>query len=294
MRPPRTLSTRRRRRAAALVLTGVTFLGVAGCSGDEDPTATASSQPRALTQTEAERLAVVRFRNFDAGVRSIDLVIPKTGDTDRLHVVGWYDFAEHHGYASVTQGDKGIGVVTGDMAWSPEKIAIVSAPISAPGDAAPVGEIATDGWTTTTFDAGTSILTSALAVIASLGSDRPENASLLQQSDAAHLRTDTVGSASVDVFAGPSGDAASSSGATDEEADGTTASSPAAADGSSATTTVPLEQRIAYWVDATGVALRVDLPLSTTTAVLLLGDADPAALPDLSAIDTVLSGSDAS
>ena len=80
-------------------------LGLAACAPADDPEPT----PTALTGEQSERLAIARFRNFDAGVRAIEARIPSTsGD---LIVSGWFDYTNVAGYAGVTVDEVPSGLV---------------------------------------------------------------------------------------------------------------------------------------------------------------------------------------
>ena len=79
-----------------------------------------------------------------------------------------------------------------------------------------------------------------LLLLLELGSDRPDNAQLLLQSDAQWLRADTDDGVPVDVFAGPSAPVVS----------GETAAG-------------PNPGRLRYWVDGTGRLLRFEVDLPT-------------------------------
>lgn len=254
----------RLRGALALALT--TGLLLTGCTGGDPgtPNGTTTSAsadgPRNLSQTDAERLGVLRFRNFDAGVRSIDVRIPASGTSPALRVVGWIDFVAHTGYASVSEGPDDLAVVTGYVAWTGDAIALQPAQVGTEPGEAPALPIEHNGWSAAPLDPEQSILTSTLSLLLSLGSDRPENSSLLLQSDAAWLRTETVDGTAVDVFAGPSGALPGETAADADE---------------------QFSDRLQYWLDSTGLALRVDLPAGETPTTVLLGDpADSAGNPE--------------
>jgi hypothetical protein len=220
---------------------GLVLLVLAGCT----PTAPVEEPPKALTSEQSERLAVARFRNFDAGVRTIDATLPS--DSGEIRLEGWFDYAGGVGYAQVTVDSVASGLVW----WTHETIAIRSAPSE--GAPLPWPE---DGWESGALDPSSTTLANSVALIASLGSDRPENPQLLAQSDAAWLRADTVGEVEVDVFAGPSAD-------------------------SVATASSDLSTRALYWVDATGLLLRFESPLTPAPAQLTVdfGTADQVELP---------------
>ena len=217
------------------------LLLLAGCT----PTAPAEESPQALTSEQSERLAVTRFRNFDAGVRTVDAQLPSASGDIRLE--GFFDFATGVGYAAVTVDDVASGLVW----WTHETIAIRSAAVE--GLPLPLPD---DGWESGALDPSSTTLANSVALISSLGSDRPENPQLLAQSDAAWLRADTVGEVDVDVFAGPSAD-------------------------SVATSSSDLSTRAVYWVDDTGLLLRFESPLTPPPAQLTVdfGTADAIELP---------------
>ena len=145
-------------------------LGLAACAPADDPEPT----PTALTGEQSERLAIARFRNFDAGVRTVDAELPSASGDIRLE--GFFDFATGVGYAAVTVDDVASGLVW----WTHDTIAIRSASVE--GLPLPLPE---DGWESGALDPSSTTLANSVALIASLGSDRPENPQLLAQSDAA-------------------------------------------------------------------------------------------------------------
>lgn len=268
-----------RHRLVWLSVLSVCFL--AACSANQSETDT--KQPRALTQGEAERLGVSRFRNYDAGVREIDLIIPPANGQERLQLVGWIDFVNHLGYVSVSEGDEGLAISTGNVVWNGSALAIAP-PTSKEAGQLPQADLGTQSWTTTTLDGQTSALTASLLFLLSLGSDRPENSVLLAQSDAAWLRSTEVSGHSVDVFAAPS----STSSAAD---------SPEASPASTPTTPpislseIDFSNRILWSVDDTGLPWQVDFSLSLVRAKLIFGEVTPAeSQVDLSAINNILGG----
>lgn len=230
-------SVRRGRSILAATVAAALAMLVACAPANDD-----SARP--LSESEAERLAVVRFRNFDAGVRAIEARIPGT-EAGELTLDGWFDFTQHAGYAAAA-AEKSLGLVW----WNDATIATREAPV----DAAPLPAPA-DGWVSGPLDRSSTVLTTVLTLIGSLGADRPENPQLLRQSDASWLRTDRIDGVEVDVFAGPSGDGATSP-------SGLTASSAG--------------ERTRYWVDAAGVLLRFEVRL---------GDAQDWTVVDLSTGD---------
>lgn len=204
---------------------------------------------RPLSESEAERLAVVRFRNFDAGVRAIEARIPGT-EAGELTLDGWFDFAQHAGYASAAAEDS-LGLVW----WNDTTIATRETPVDSTPLPAPA-----DGWISGPLDRSSTALTTVLTLIGSLGADRPENPQLLRQSDASWLRTDRIDGVEVDVFAGPS-------------TDGEAAPSGPAPSG--------LGERTRYWVDADGVLHRFEVRLGDAQewTVVDLSPGDGTAVP---------------
>lgn len=229
------------RRIAALVALVLALL--AGCGGSDAGSDDDGGGPTRLTQSQAELLATVRFRNFDAGVRSVSVDIPASAGAAAGRLTGWVDFAGHLGYASAEQG----GSPLGSLVWSSERIAVNES--AATPATFPIPE---SGWRSDQLDPQTSSLTQALAITLNLGSDRPENPLLLRQSDAAFLRSDVVDGREVSVIVGPS----------------------PASDASGQ----PAQDRIRYWIDDDGLLRRVEAKLTGTTdwTVIDLAETDQA------------------
>ena len=236
--------------SAVLAVLALGSLTLAGCAaGTAEPE---SPRVTGLTTEQAERLAVTRFRNFDAGVREITVTVSGL-DTGDVEVAGWYDYATHTGYGSATSAGEDAGLIW----WSADTIATRE---GATGDGTAPLPLPSDGWQSGALDPTSTSLANALALATNLGSDRPENPQLLAQSDAAFLEKDTIDGTEVEVFLGPS-------------ADGTAESSSAA----------DLSSRARYWVGDTGTLLRFESPLGDgstgATATIELGDSSDIALP---------------
>jgi hypothetical protein len=231
-----------RRRLAALTVAMCLLAGVAGCSGEPpsapnatDVGATAPAEPRPLTTDEAQRLAVMRFMNFDAGVRSVHFEVDDAGV--RYAVEGWMDFAAGLGYATLrAEGDAALIVWTAETIGSHAPVGDEHEPPIPP----PVDSVDDADWSTSALTPSASRLHAALAIALEAGHDRPDNPVLLQQTDARWLRSDEVDGDAVDVVAGPTSDHAY-----DPDA--------AVGDGSDAT--------IRYWVDRDGVLRRLEARL---------------------------------
>ena len=193
---------------------------LAGCTAAPTPS------DRALTTEESQRLAVARFTNYDEGVREVSAQLP--GEPSVL-LTGWVDFANHRGLVSAGSSEDAPGQF-GLYAWTGEMIAVRDGAVDSA--ALPLPE---DGWQIESLDPTASVVQNLFAVALSLGSDRPDNPTLLQQSDARWLRTDTIGDTAVDVITGPT-------------SDGPAVGTP---DADAAT--------VRYWIDDRGRLLRVEL-----------------------------------
>lgn len=221
-------------RAPIAIAAALVVLSLTACTG-----APVVETPTALTSEQAERLAVTRFRNYDAGVRTIEITVPTT-EVGEITLTGWFDFAQGVGYGSVKGG--------GTVWWSAETVAfrdVLSAEAQLP--------LPADQWVSYPLDPTSNPLAAALALVAELGFDRPDNPQLLAQSDAALVRADTVNGTDVDVFIGPSSSAAAESSDSDT--------------------------RARYWVDATGLLLRFEAPKGGAVTSVDFGTATGITLP---------------
>jgi len=222
------------KRARLAIAAALVALSLVACTAE--PT---TEVPSGLTSEQAERLAVTRFRNFDAGVRTIEITVPTT-EVGEISLSGWFDFAQGVGYASVKDG--------GTVWWSAQTVAFRDVP-SAEAEL----PLPTDQWMSYPLDASSNPLAAALALVAELGFDRPDNPQLLAQSDAARVRADTVNGTDVDVFIGPSSSATGESSATDS--------------------------RARYWIDDTGLLLRFEAPKGSAVTTVDFGEASGITLP---------------
>jgi len=199
-------------------------------AADADPT---TADARALTTEEAQVLAAMRFRNLDAGARGVAFTLDDRGETS---FEGWFDYTTGVGYGAVSRPENSL------LLWNAELVATRAAPTEREA-AAPLPIPGVDdlerAWAGGALEPGDSRRDSILAIIGSLGSDRPENPLLLQQSGALWLGQRTLDGVELTVFSGPVADEALPA--------GTTADPEAAA--------------TRYWVDAHGLAHRVDVRL---------------------------------
>ena len=154
--------------------------------------------PRALTSDEANRLAIARFRNHEAGGRAVTITVPTTAGG--LVITGSIDYRAKLGYGVV----RGTGRDTsgnGLIQWNATTVFVhpmANAPAEAP--ASPPGS----EWHRRPLLTSGSSLDSSLLIALNLGSDRPDNAELLPQNGAAWVGQDQVGDHQVDVMSGPS------------------------------------------------------------------------------------------
>ncbi|MFC7405409.1 hypothetical protein [Georgenia alba] len=254
-------------RAVLLALTAALLL-LAGCGdgGGDDrggDSGGGGATPRPITSEEAERLAVMRFRNVDAGTRSLSARYEEQGH--RVEIDGWFDYGAGAGYGVVsTAGAPGDAVVWDDM-----RVAIAPEPPDAVGE--PPSSF--ERWSIAPVDPQGSAVGSLFAIVAGLGADRPENPLLLQQGGALWLRTDRVGDQEVTVFAGPTAPSGEQGGPA--EGDGEQTSGPVDPDAAN----------VRYWLDETGLAHRVEVRVGTSWARIDLGPAEDVTVTPPPAVD---------
>lgn len=216
-----------RRNAAMALLLAV---GLAGCTSA--PVPAPEPTPRPVTTEESQLLAIARFANFDVGSRPFSTTVIEDGAA--LALTGWVDYVSHVGYAAVT-GD----FEPQALLWTETTVGLRAGVPDADGNPAmPIPDLADEGWQSHPLDGSTSTLELVLTTIGNLGSDRPGNPLLLQQSGALWLRDDEVDGTPVTVFATPPSD----------EPIGDDAAAPK-----------PDDSPLRLWVDASGLILRAEL-----------------------------------
>ncbi|MDO0929448.1 hypothetical protein QQY24_30060 [Streptomyces sp. TG1A-8] len=154
--------------------------------------------PRPLTTDEANRLAVTRFRNYEAHGRAVTVTVP--GTAGWLTVTGSVDYRRKIGYGVVHGTGRGTSS-DGLIEWTATSVFVhpmPDAPVHAPASPPP------SGWYGRSLLSSGSALDSSLAITLGLGSDRPDNAQLLPQNGAAWRGRDEVNGHRVDVMTGPS------------------------------------------------------------------------------------------
>ena len=163
--------------------------------------------PRALTSDEANRLAITRFRNYQAGGRAVTITVP--GTAGALVIKGSIDYRGKLGYG-VVHGTGRDSSSDGLIEWTATTV-FVHPMANAPAEA-PASPPKSD-WHSRPLRRSGSSLDTALAIALGLGSDRPDNAELLAQNGAAWVGQDQVGGRQADVMTGP--DAAARPGTAD-------------------------------------------------------------------------------
>ena len=180
-----------------MVVAAIGVVGVAAVAFAVLHSASAPAGPRALTPDEANRLAITRFRNYQAGGRAVTITVPNTGGG--LVVTGSVDYRAKLGYG-VVHGTGRDTSSDGLIQWTTTTVLVhpmANTPASAP--AAPPAS----GWFSRPLQPSGSSLDSSLAIALSLGADRPDNAELLPQNGATWVGQDQVGGHQVDVMTGP-------------------------------------------------------------------------------------------
>ncbi|MGW2326496.1 hypothetical protein ACWC5C_12090 [Streptomyces sp. NPDC001700] len=154
--------------------------------------------PRALTSDEVNRLAMTRFRNYEAHGRAVTINVPST--TGGLIVTGSVDYQGKLGYG-VVRGTGRDRSSDGLIQWTPTSVYVrpmADAPAHAP--ASPPRS----GWHDRPLLSSGSALDTSLSIALGLGGDRPDNAELLSQNGAAWRGREQVNGRRVDVMTGPS------------------------------------------------------------------------------------------
>ncbi|MGM1018231.1 MAG: hypothetical protein ACQEW8_11920 [Actinomycetota bacterium] len=202
-----------RRTFALVAVVLLSLSAVTGCG------ASLSEEGEPLTIEQSEALAQVRFQLASAGDGVLEVRIGADEDIERVVAEVTVDFSDGVAWGTLERGPEGIAVAE-TVAFSPELYLIESA----------------DGWQQSTYPSP------FLSIVFALGADRPENASLLRQSDASYLGTSRDEGLDLQVFRVPS---------------------------------VEGEQaRTRMWIDDDGAMRRVDAG-DDDTLVIRTSDADP-------------------
>jgi len=218
------------RRRRCTTIAGILLLATAtGCGGQQH----AAPSPRAVNASEANELANVRFLNLTAGGAQVGAQLDEGGS--QLAITGWVDWKKELLYAAFHPPGQTDPSRTGLLQCTPGGLGIRAAASAA----APPLPVPTDGWNYRAYSS-TATVDLMCQMVLQLNSDRPDNASLLQQSGAYWLSQQRLGSATVDVIQGP------------------------AATGQP--TPAPGQGTIRYWIDTqNGKLLRLQAKLGATT-----------------------------
>lgn len=181
---------------AAVLATAVLLTGCTAPMPSAPGSASADTAPRALTVAESERLAVVRFNNYDSSPLSISGTV--NDGTQTVSLVGYIDYASHLAYLRVVQPSAHASFL---MVATLGEVGILDdpEPVSDP----PPGAVPAGAWQFVALDPSSSTLAAALAVLINLGADRPENPQLLRQSSAQWLGETTIEKDEVTMISGP-------------------------------------------------------------------------------------------
>ncbi|MEP6481865.1 MAG: hypothetical protein ABJA94_07650 [Rhodoglobus sp.] len=217
-------------RATLLVAAILSSALLAGCTSPT-PQPTPSEHP--VTTEESQLLAITRFANFDAGSRPFHTEFTVSGVKTKM--MGWVDYSSGLGFVSVT-GSFGAEA----LLWTNSALgAIPRAPDVDGNPVLPIPDLTDPGWQIQTLDPKVSAVDALLAAISALGSDRPDNPLLLQQSGARWLRSDKVDGTPVTVFAAPPSDEPVASGSGTAQGD-----------------------TLRLWVNKNGLLLRAEVKLN--------------------------------
>ncbi|BAU84807.1 hypothetical protein SLA_3906 [Streptomyces laurentii] len=187
--------TRPRARWAAVAGIGVAAaaaLAFALSDGGDEP-----AVRRALTSDEANRLAVARFRNYEAEGRAVTITVP--GTAGESVVTGSVDYHAKTGYG-VVRGSGRDASGDGLIEWTATTVRfhpLANAPATAP--ASPPAT----GWYDRPLRTAGNTLDGSLAIALGLGNDRPDNPQLLPQNGAEWVGSGQVRGRPTDVMTGP-------------------------------------------------------------------------------------------
>ncbi|MEU6465120.1 hypothetical protein [Streptomyces sp. NPDC046976] len=186
-----------------MAVAGTAFFLIGGDVGGGIDGGGDSAGRRVLTADEANRLAITRFLNYQAGGRAVTITVPSAAGG--LVVTGSVDYRAGIGYGVV----RGAGRDTssdGLIQWTAATVLVhpmTDVPATAPASPPP------SGWYRRALQKSGSSLDSSLVIALGLGSDRPDNAELLPQNGAELVGKGTVRGHSVEIMTGPNARTAS-------------------------------------------------------------------------------------
>ncbi|MCQ8193064.1 hypothetical protein [Streptomyces rugosispiralis] len=181
----------------SIALTLLTLLGGSACTQDKPhPPVSATTAP-ALTNPQAELLALTRFTNYRRGAARVTADIPVQGHPARL--TGRLDWRHATGLA-VLNGNGGV-LEHGRhlLRWDRTTVSVRRdwtghLPSHPPRH----------GWARRALTTRASTIDTTLLLLLNLAADRPDNARLLLHSGARRLGSEELAGVPVTVFAGPS------------------------------------------------------------------------------------------
>ena len=224
-------------KVASLAAVGLAVAVMTGCATGTPEVAPA----RAVTSAEAQLLAIARFQNFEARTRPFETAFTLSGVDVTMR--GWVDYVAQLGYASV-EGEFGTEAVL----WTDSSLGAIPHPTDSDGyPSFPIPSPDEPLWQIQELDASSSALGALVATISALGSERPDNPLLLQQSGALWLREDDIEGTPVTVFAAPASDAPLEDGVDAVDPDAST---------------------LRLWVDSTGLLRRAEVALNDRWTVV--------------------------
>ncbi|MGK5533158.1 hypothetical protein [Streptomyces sp. URMC 129] len=192
-----------------------------------------------MTSDEANRLAVTRFLNYQAGGRAVTINVPNVAGG--LVITASVDYRTHTGYGVV----RGTGRDTssdGLIQWTPTTVLVH--PMADPPAVVPASPPAS-GWHSRPLLTSGMTLDSALAIVLELGSDRPDNAALLPQNGATWVGQEQVRGHRTDIMSGPRAQADSG------------------ADVPGGDTSTSTSQTVRYWIGSDGTMYRVEADIAS-------------------------------
>lgn len=172
---------------ALLTAGGLTAVLLSGTGADDGP--------RALSAPEAQRLALTRFRTYQASPSAVTVRATTPSATTVVRAV-----VDHRRHRAV--GAYEAESARGLLAWDLSTVAVADAEGARLGDVVRAAqEVGEREWVRRGYAGGP--LDVGLRLVLSMAADRPDNAQLLARSGPLWLRDERIGGRSHDVFSGP-------------------------------------------------------------------------------------------
>jgi len=201
------LSLRRLLHSSRARITAAALAVVLCCSAALTLTTTdeSSDGPRAITSSEAQRLAMVRLTAFEDSPNAVTVTVDN--GTESYTVRGLIDYRTHRAVGAYAADVSGSKTQKGLVAWDKSGLAVAtgkkaSSPSSTMAEITrAVAKVPRTNWSTRAYAAYP--LDVALRMVMALGADRPDNAQLLAQSGPRYLGESTLRGKSYTRFSGP-------------------------------------------------------------------------------------------